>query len=286
MTAINNRVIDSRNKEKFFVDDHFLDHFSVIVGPTATILYLWLCRFADKDGKCFPGQETLADKMGLDARTVRRNLDALERHNIITIVRSGKTRTNRYHLLDKKEWVKEPKVTGQECPVTPEVSGHESPVTDRTEMSDQTQSDRTPVSGVIGHRCPVNEDTIMSDHSKGSRVRVPVQGVTDTNVSVQDQPTIVNPVNELFAILLEINQTLNFANKTERSAAQRIIDRLGEEKALSAARAAVMASKSNDQFAPSITTPLELEKKMGKLVRFFNQKQLDQTRSAAYSVTV
>lgn len=255
------RIVDKRNKSKFFVDDYFLDKFSKIVGPACSVLYMWLCRHANEEGECFPGQEKLAENMGVDVRTIRRNLEILEKHNIISIVQMGLRKNNRYYLLDKSEWVEASIQTGQKCPVI-----------DRTKMSsldrtsDDTESDKNVRS---------RPDTIMS----GPIVRVPVvngsnEGVTDTNVSVQDEPAVVNPVNALFSILLEVNQTLNFGNKTERSAAQRIIDRLGEEKALASARAAVMASRSGEQFAPSITTPLELEKKMGKLVNFYKRTSI------------
>lgn len=287
MSDLKRRVVDKRNKEKFFVDDYFLDTFSRIIGSTGTILYLWLCRHADKEGECYPSQETLAEKLAVDVRTIRRNLEALVNHHLISIVRFGKTKTNRYYLLDKSQWVKEPEVTGQKCPVdtedtSEEVIGQECPISDRTKMSAQNQSDRTFDDKVTGHLTTV-EGTKMSGHSKGAQLRVPDKELTVTNVTVQDEPAKHNVINDMFKIFQEINPTINYGNKTERSAAQRLVDRLGEEKALSSARAALMASKSIDQFAPSITTPLELERKMGKLLNFYHRNS--ETKSYALQTT-
>lgn len=269
------RVVDKRNKEKFFVDDYFLDKFSRIVGPACTVLYMWLCRYANEDGECYPGQEKLAENIGANKRTVRRHLETLEQHNIIQVVQKGLRQTNRYYLLDKKEWLETPVLSGQNCPVQ---TGQECPIQSGQKSPLLTGQSYVPSRPDKAMSAPIVRVPVVN----GSSSNLPV-----TNVTGQDEPAKHNVINDMFKIFQEINQTINYGNKTERSAAQRIVDRLGEEKALSSARAAVMASKSNDQYAPSITTPLELEKKMGKLVRFFNQKQLDQTRPApVYSVTV
>lgn len=282
---VKKRIVDKRNKEKFFVDDLFLDKFSKVLDPTCLLTYMWLCRYSNQDGMSFPGQETLAEKIGVSVRTVQRNIESLRDHKLIEIQRMGKTRTNRYFLLDKAHWLDHPQhdthVVSQD-----EVIRHPCQVTDTTPMSGHNESDTTPVSRqhdthVVSHTTP------MSHHSKEFQLRVPEEGVNDTNVSLQPEAAEPNIINSIFTLFREVNPTLNYANKTERSAAERLIKEIGETKALSSTRFAVLAAKSGDEFAPSITSPLELEKKMGKLIRFFNKKQLEQSKpQALYSVTI
>lgn len=89
---------------------------------------------------------------------------------------------------------------------------------------------------------------------------------TKTEIVLQkDSPKI----NEVMKILYEINPMLNFGNKTERKAVQRLIDKLGEDKTIATAKAAIAVH--GKKFAPSITTPLELERNLSKLVAFYKQ---------------
>ncbi|TYL75343.1 helix-turn-helix domain-containing protein [Bradyrhizobium cytisi] len=47
---------------------------------------------------CFPGQRRLAEDLGLEERSVRRNLKALEANGLLTIQRRGLGKTNIYEL--------------------------------------------------------------------------------------------------------------------------------------------------------------------------------------------
>lgn len=79
-------------------------------------------------------------------------------------------------------------------------------------------------------------------------------------------------VNKKFAELIDQFKLLNpahyqfFSNKTQRAALQRLIDRLGYDRVWNVVQ---IAAQANGQtFAPSITTPLELERKLGHLATF------------------
>lgn len=71
----------------------------------------------------------------------------------------------------------------------------------------------------------------------------------------------------------DINPSIKamFANKTERASARRMIDKYGLEKMLNTIKALpeIMAK----EFAPQITTPYELERKLGKLLLFLKKPQ-------------
>jgi hypothetical protein len=72
---------------------------------------------------------------------------------------------------------------------------------------------------------------------------------------------------------MQINPTINYGNKTQRQAAQDLIDRLGEEKVMGLI--AYVASISGDHFAPVITTPYQLREKLGQLM-VYHKKSTNQ----------
>jgi predicted transcriptional regulator len=104
------KIRDLRQKEKFFVDDVYLNGYARILGITTTAVYLSLCRHANKDQECFPSQAKIAEEHNITARTVRNAIKKLKQANIIAINRErtkgGKWLNNVYILLDKSQWKK------------------------------------------------------------------------------------------------------------------------------------------------------------------------------------
>jgi len=108
-------VRDRRRKEKFFVDDEYLNSYAKKCGITATAVYNSLCRHADKNQKCYPSIRRMAEQHSISARSVYRALSKLEKYNIIRRKRMGKQLTNRYYLLDRIEWTDMTKKTHHTC---------------------------------------------------------------------------------------------------------------------------------------------------------------------------
>jgi len=106
------KVRDFRNKHFFMVDDIYLNGYARHLGPTASIIYVALCRHADKEQECFPSQEILAEKLNVGLRTVVDKIALLKDWNLIKIHRErtegGKWLRNTYSLLDKSVWKKLP----------------------------------------------------------------------------------------------------------------------------------------------------------------------------------
>lgn len=110
MTKETFKVRDLRIKEKFWLDDVYLNGYARYLKPTATAVYLSLCRHADKEQSCFPAEVTIAEEHGISERTVRSKIALLQSWNIIKVKRTrsqkGKWLHNTYFLLDKSEWRK------------------------------------------------------------------------------------------------------------------------------------------------------------------------------------
>ena len=102
-------IRDTRTKEKFVIDDVYLNGYAKHCGINATGVYISLCRHVDKKQKCFPSKKLIAKELGISESSVFRALKKLESYGII---RTGKQLRNDlgtfmhnvYTLLDKSLW--------------------------------------------------------------------------------------------------------------------------------------------------------------------------------------
>lgn len=62
------------------------------------LAFAMLLSYAWQNDFCFPGQQRLADDMGITERSVRTHLKALEANGHLTIVQRGQGKTNLYEL--------------------------------------------------------------------------------------------------------------------------------------------------------------------------------------------
>lgn len=230
-------VRDIRRKEKFVVDDLYLNGYARKVGVYATAVYLSLCRHSDKDQKSFPSRERIAEQHGISVRQVARAMQSLKEWNLIKVERIGKKANNRYWLVDKSEWTDSPFSDVPHSPVH-----------------------RDSQSCHIGTDSPVHsKDTHKKDtHSK--------------ELAEQSSAGQVNPFIEKFKPVNPSYKRL-FANKTQRSALQRLIDEIDPDKL---GRIIDYLPKTNSKpYAPTITTPLQLEEKMGQLMAFVQKERIN-----------
>lgn len=107
----------------------------------------------------------------------------------------------------------------------------------------QKDKKRTPKRGV---QKTISKDNITKDNS-------------------EDKPR--KDIQALFKLFYEtINPNINFANKTDRTAAKWLIGKYGLEKTMVAAEYAI--SVQSDKYAPTITTPYQLKEKMASLAKY------------------
>ena len=81
------------------------------ISPGAKLAYTMLLSYAWQNDYCFPGQERLAEDLGLSDRSVRTLLKSLETNGFIVIKQRGQGKTNIYELNFK------PVQTGRKLPV-------------------------------------------------------------------------------------------------------------------------------------------------------------------------
>ncbi len=64
----------------------------------AKLAYAMLLRYAWQNNYCFPGQQTLADDMGITRQSANTHIKELEKKGFLTIKRRGLGKTNLYEL--------------------------------------------------------------------------------------------------------------------------------------------------------------------------------------------
>lgn len=104
-------VRDMRHKERFQVDDEYMNGWARILGPHTTVVYFDLCRHANTEQKAWPSIERLASRLRMTKPTVIKALKELEACSIVGIIRGkdsgGHQAVNVYVLIDKSVWKKE-----------------------------------------------------------------------------------------------------------------------------------------------------------------------------------
>src|SRR5690349_20290995 len=65
--------------------------------PDCIQVFAALAKYADREGRCFPGLDTLADDLGVSRATVKRRIKALREAGWLTIIKRSQ-KTNVYYL--------------------------------------------------------------------------------------------------------------------------------------------------------------------------------------------
>lgn len=235
------RVIDKRQKEKFMMDDAYLNGMARICGWQATLVYLCLCRHADKEQECFPSIKLMQEKLGVGYNTIRRGISNLEKNNVIGVERekdiSGRWLNNTYILIDKTEWK----------------NYNHSPNKDVEEEKPQPYWETFTALIEKSHSPNTNN---KETHIKETHIK-------DKNASVLGKET-----NEIISLFKAVNPSFEqlFARSPQRQATARLLAKFGAEKLTEIIN--FLPRCNSKKYAPTITTPLQLENKMGELAAF------------------
>lgn len=240
------RIIDSRKKEKFMIDDEYLNGQAKLCGWQATIVYLSLCRHANKNQESFPSIKLMAEENAVSRDTIMRGLSKLEERNLIKIKKmrskNGKWLNNTYILLDKSLWVYS-QVAHSNTDNNPSQVAH----------SNTPSRSQRPIQ--VAH-----SDT-KETHSEGNTYK-------ETHIIADKSASNINLLLNEFK---DINPTINFGNKTQRKVCEELIKQFGLEKTLNTI--AYYKTIKDEKFSPVITTPYQLKEKMGQLIAFYNKSK-------------
>lgn len=103
----------------------------------------------------------------------------------------------------------------------------------------------------------------------------------DKNKDTSEQGPLGKEINEIITLFEPVNPTFErfFSNKTQRSAVARLLKKFGKDKVTGMVSG--LPDIISQKFAPKVTTPLELERDLGKLVAFYQQSSSTKPRGKA-----
>lgn len=245
------KVRDLRKKDQYKIDDKYLNGYARIFGTTTTAVYNSLSRHAEfHTQEAFPSEELIAEEHGIGVKSVQRSIKQLKGANIIKVERvkrQGKWLNNNYFLNDKSNWrppedIKTLWRTKRKYTLPEDIKA-------------SLHRTLKPIS--TGHYDPT-KDTHIKDNT--------LEGVAISK-------EIALSLNELIELFKDVNPSYKrlFSNNTQRKILQRLIDEHGEEKLKQIINTLPITNKM--KFAPIITTPLDLENKLGKLIAFIQQQK-------------
>jgi len=244
------RIIDKRIKEKFMMDDAYLNGQAKICGWQATLVYTSLCRHASASQESFPSIKLMSEELKVDRKTIIKGLRSLEKHSVIAIRKSrtkgGKWLNNTYVLLDKSGWIK-------------------------TEIFSQVDDkDMVKSSSVVDD---IHLAKSLSSHSQVDAKDTKETQLKEThNKETQLAATPPQAINNLLEFFKNtVNPHLNLGNKTERKACADLIEAYGLEKTQEALLV-VLEQKQINPYLPVVTTPWHLWTKWAQIAQILNNK--------------
>jgi len=231
------RIIDKRKKEKFMVDDEYLNGQAKLCGWQGTIVYNSLCRHANINQESFPSIKLMAEQHGVSRPTIFKGIENLEKRKVIKVVKTrtkdGKWLNNTYILLDKSEW-------------------------------DYIQVN------VVDTASQVNEN----DHPS-QRGLPDVVNVVDTKETHREgntsKETHILGVKKLMDIFYKINPMLDYKKPFNRNSSVDLIKRFGLEATLKMADQIVAVQ--GQPYAPVATTPYQMKEKLAQFKIYFDSKK-------------
>ena len=252
------KVRDLRKKDQYKVDDAYLNGYARLCGVYATAVYNSLSRHSDfHTQECFPSIEKIAYQHKIDKKSVIKGIRELEKWNIVKKTKEKDPKTQRqlnniYLLIDKTQWIPKPK----------EDSRVDEKDTETTKAEWTTSLSRVDVED----KSRVDEkDCKDNTEEKDNTIKVlAMQSIAER----KDKP-----IFDLIELFKPINPSYEkfFSNTTQRGAIDRLLKKIGFEKLAGAIK--FLKISNGNQYAPTITTPLQLEDKFASLVIFANKEK-------------
>ena len=231
------RIIDKRVKEKFLMDDVYLNGQARICGWQATLVYISLCRHSSINQESFPSIKLMCQELSIGRNTVLKGIENLEKYNVIQVKKTrskgGQWLNNTYTLTDKSNWIK-----------------HQVPVEDTANHVPVG----TPPSPSQGHDQVPVEDT-KETHKQGNTYKethTPEHSSEDIEILIKFFEGI-NPSSKQF-----------YSRPPQRKACRFLVDTYGFERVKKVIEL-TLPRTNGLQFFPTITTPIQLQDKWATL---------------------
>ncbi len=244
------QISDESGDHKYFtmIPNYIVNHSTVYEQA----IYLYMKRVAGESGTCWTSAQEIGKKLGIARRTVATYRDKLVKRGWIELVgKRGKTKpTDEYRIVDLWKLNVDFYASQKES-----IPSTQSPAKKITPQMQKIVH--------VGH--------LESDPNGHKEERIKKNTEEDTsNASVAGEKATV--INDLIETFKNVNPSWRkfFPNKTQRDCLQRLLDQNGLEKVQWLIKSLPASNKT--AYAPTITTPFQLEERLGSLNAFW-QKQ-------------
>jgi len=260
------KLRDLRRKDKFQIDDAYLNGYARLCGIYATGVYCSLCRHANyTTQKCWPSIDKIAEELNINRKTVLNGIAELEKWGIISTVKEKDQKTKRqlnntYLLTDKSEW--KPKPDESRVPVADSEKAKAESVPYQKPSPSGGKS-RVPVAD-----CKVTKNTKVTN----------IKDIAADTAAVRSDQDIVDVI-EAFKI---VNSSYRkyFGNTSQRAAADRLIEVHGKDKVINVI--SILTITNTHKYAPKIYTPCQLEDNWDRLKDHCLEVKNNQSKTAVY----
>ncbi len=187
-----------------------------------------------KKGQLLTGLKKLSKISGISTQSLRTSLERLKSTSEIT-----NKSTNRFRIITLVNWDKYQLIENQPT----------SNLTSKLTINQQATNKQLTSSK--------NDKKVKNDNNIRNKNK------TATLIVADD-------VNKIFDIFYKtVNPALNWGNKTQRTGAQWLVDKVGIDRAVKITQYA--CSVQGKQYAPTITTPYKLKEKFGDLMIYYKK---------------
>jgi len=211
-----------------------------------------------KDGECKAGNEIIAELVGVETRSVQNGLNRLEKQGFIKRVYKDKEKRNRLRIITN-------------------ISYRNGSKTVRT--TEDRQETNEP------QRIRVRTTKDRASEPQSTRDSNSKKVIKDSILAPQADATKIDLINVAMESFKVVNPSYSrlYANKTERAALDRLLKQHGLEKITAIVN--YLPTSNGSTYAPTITTPLQLEKDLGKLLAW-GEKQKNKAHGKSKGVLV
>jgi len=199
-------------------------------------------------GWCFASREEMRKFLGIAKRTLLNNIERLIEKGIVE--REEKTKYLKTTLL----W-------------------YDSVVIERLKIRKEGGGAKSAPSVQKVHQ------GVQKVHRRGAKsapaIYVDKNSYKDSDKNLAPHDGAGKQINDLIDLFKNVNPSWErlFPNKTERKAMERIVKKVGVEKIKFVIEKLPVTNKV--PYAPTITTPLQLERKLGNLIAFYQRKKAE-----------
>jgi hypothetical protein len=239
----------SEKKVQLFTPDYLQIPYQLLIDreleQTDRMLYGLVYWYEHmKDGECRASNNTLGELLYTTTRVIQNSLNTLEKRGYIERDYKDDSKRNRLRIRGLIAFKNVP-----------------------------PRGDRRPASDIQVTNVPPIGDTQVppiGDQNKNIYIKKKKENIPATQSVADEGALSLNKIMEEFEAVNPSFARL-FPNKNQRAALDRLVKKYGDAKVIGAIRYA--ASIAGKPYAPSITTPYELEAKLGALVNYSKKEK-------------